>query len=38
MGIKASSINNVAEIRSGNPFGAPGRVHVVIVQDEVLGF
>jgi len=38
MGVKASKIANYVEIRSGNPFGAPNRVHVVIVQDEVLGF
>jgi len=38
MGIKASKIATVVEIRSGNPFGAPGRIHVIIVQDEVLGF
>jgi len=38
MGIKASKISTVVEIRSANPFGAPGRIHVIIVQDEVLGF
>jgi len=37
MGIKASKIGCQVEIRSGNPFGAPGRIHVVIVED-VLGF
>jgi len=38
MGLTASKICNVAEVRNANPFGAPGRFHVVIVQDEVLGF
>jgi len=36
-GVKGSSINNFAAIRGGNPFGAPGRIHVIIVKD-VLGF
>jgi len=38
LGIKASKIANVVEVRSGNPFGAPQRIHVIIVKDEVLGF
>jgi len=38
LGVKASKISNVVELRSGNPFGAPQRIHVIIVKDEVLGF
>jgi len=35
--IPASSINNFLAIRGGNPFGPPGRFHVIIVK-ESLGF
>jgi len=37
MGVKASKIATQVEIRGGNPFGAPGRIHVIIVE-EILGF
>lgn len=36
-GIPASSINNTIEINGANPFAAPGRFIVVIVE-ESLGF
>ena len=35
--VPASSINNFVAIRGPNPWGAPGRIHVVIVK-ESLGF
>jgi len=37
MGVKASQISNSLEISSGNPFGAPGRFHVILV-NESLGY
>jgi len=37
MGVKGSQIGSAVEIRHGNPYAAPGRIHVVIVE-EVLGF
>jgi hypothetical protein len=37
MGVKGSSINNAVAIRGPNPWGTPGRYHVIIVQ-ESLGF
>jgi len=35
--VPASSINNFVAIRGGNPWGAPGRFHLIIVK-EVLGY
>ncbi|TPX31185.1 hypothetical protein SmJEL517_g05398 [Synchytrium microbalum] len=35
--IPASTAANWLSIRAGNPF-APGRIHVIIVKDEILGF
>jgi len=35
--VPGSAINNFVAIRSGNPYGAPGRFHIVIVK-ESLGF
>ena len=37
MGVKASTINNVVEIRGANPWGAPGRFHIILVK-ESLGY
>jgi len=37
MGVKASKINNVVVVNGANPFGAPKRIHVIIV-NERLGF
>jgi hypothetical protein len=35
--VPASAVNNFVAIRGPNPWGAPGRIHVVIVK-EALGF
>jgi len=38
LGIQASKIANMVTLKGGNPFGEKGRVHVIIMQDEVMGF
>lgn len=35
--VAGSYVNNVVVVRGANPWGAPGRIHVVIVK-ESLGF
>jgi len=35
--VKASEISNSVEVRTANPWGTPGRFHVILV-NESLGY
>lgn len=35
--VPASAINNLLVIRGNNPWGKPGRIHIILIK-EVLGF
>lgn len=37
-GVQSSKVTNLVTLRGANPFGLPGRVHVILIADDVLGF